>query len=135
MSLGVGLYVKNSREAVKLYQAAFGAELGYHVLNEDGGYFHSELMVDGDPLVSVCEAVDAIEPRGNPVELGVFFQTRDEVDRAFSLLRQGAHIIIEPKQLPWSPWAACLVDRFGVRWFLSLPNHRPPEDFKPGDEQ
>ena len=93
MSLGVGLYVKNSREAVKLYQAAFGAELGYHVLNEDGGYFHSELMVDGDPVVSVCE------------------------------------------QLPWSPWAACLVDRFGVRWFLSLPNHRPPEDFKPGDEQ
>ena len=31
--IGVGIYVKNSPEAVALYQAAFGLTLGYHVLN------------------------------------------------------------------------------------------------------
>ena len=51
--LGVGLYVKGSREAAALYQEAFGAELGYHVLNEDGTFFHSELNVKGEPLCSV----------------------------------------------------------------------------------
>ena len=51
--LGVGLYVKGSREAAKLYQEAFGAELGYHVLNEDGTFFHSELNVKGEPFCFV----------------------------------------------------------------------------------
>ena len=41
--VGVGIYVKNSPAAIALYQSAFDAELGYHVLNEDGTYFHSSL--------------------------------------------------------------------------------------------
>jgi len=35
MGFSVGLYVKNSVEAVELYKAVFGLELGYHVLNDD----------------------------------------------------------------------------------------------------
>ena len=74
--LGVGLYVKGSREAAALYRETFGAELGYHVLNEDGSFFHSELNVKGEPL---CSVVEAKEPAGgfNPVELGYTFDTRE----------------------------------------------------------
>ena len=80
--LGVGLYVKGSREAAALYQEAFGAELGYHVLNEDGTFFHSELNVKGEPF---CSVVEAKEPAAgyNPVELGYTFDTREALERAF----------------------------------------------------
>ena len=76
MSIGIGIYTKNSKEAVELYCNVFGLELGYHVLNEDGNYFHSELFKDGVPFLSVAEANDANLPSGmnlsydNPVEMG-----------------------------------------------------------------
>ena len=128
--LGVGLYVKGSREAAKLYQEAFGAELGYHVLNEDGTFFHSELNVKGEPF---CSVVEAKEPAAgyNPVELGYTFDTREALERAFALLTEGGKADLPLCELPWSPWAAEVTDRFGVRWFLTLAQHRPPEDFKP----
>lgn len=37
--IGIGIYVKNSPRAAKLYSTAFGLELGYHVLNEGGTFF------------------------------------------------------------------------------------------------
>lgn len=128
--LGVGLYVKGSREAAALYQEAFGAELGYHVLNEDGTFFHSELNVKGEPF---CSVVEAKEPAAgyNPVELGYTFDTREALERAFDLLTEGGKVDLPLSELPWSPWAAEVTDRFGVRWFLTLMQHRPPEDFKP----
>lgn len=133
--IGVGLYVKGSREAADLYQKAFCWTLGYHVLNEDGSYFHSELLDKGQGVLSVVEAPgDSPKPIGNPVELGRTFQTEEALRRAFALLKEGGHVKMEVRELPWSPCAACVTDRFGVNWFLSLPQHRPPEDFKPGDE-
>ena len=128
--LGVGLYVKGSREAAALYQEAFGAELGYHVLNEDGTFFHSELSVQDEPF---CSVVEAKEPATgvNPVELGYTFGNREALERAFALLKEDGKVDMPLCELPWSPWAAQVTDRFGVRWFLTLRQHRPPEDFKP----
>ncbi|RKJ39383.1 VOC family protein [Acutalibacter sp. 1XD8-33] len=136
MVFGIGLNVKSSKEAVDLYCRAFKLQLGYHVLNEDGSYFHSELSSqEGEPALSVVEASrETPAPVGNPVELGHFFESREDLEQALSLLREGGRVTMEPRELPWSPWAACVTDRFGVNWFLSLPNHRPPEDFQPGDE-
>ena len=54
-------------------------------------------------------------------------------ERAFALLKAGGKVKLEPGELPWSPLAATVTDRFGVNWFLSLPQHLPPEDFKPSD--
>ncbi len=133
--IGVGIYVNGSREAAALYQEAFGFQLGYHVLNQDGNFFHSELVKDGNPACSVVEAQEPIGMGGNPIELGYFFHTREELEQAFSLLKVGGKVTMKPQELPWSPWAACVTDRFGVRWFLSLPNHLPSEDFQPGNEQ
>lgn len=127
---GIGIYVKGSVEAAELYCEAFGLELGYHVLNKDGSYFHSELTKDGNGALSVVEA-EAPAPLGNPVELGYSFDSREGLEKAFTLLKEGGKVKMEPGELPWSPLAATVTDRFGVNWFLSLPQHRPPEDFNP----
>lgn len=124
--VGVGLYVKNSPQAVELYRKAFGLELGYHVKNEDGTYFHSELTQREQGVLSVVEGKPE---RVNPVELGLTFETKEALERAFAVLQEGGAVELEPCELPWSPWAAGVTDRFGVHWFLSVPQHRPPEDF------
>ncbi len=129
--IGIGIYVKNSPQAIALYQAAFGLELGYHVLNKDGTYFHSELSRSGEPFCSVVEARQDTYTQQQPVELGVTFDDRDALERAFSLLSDGGRVELSIRELPWSPCAATVFDRFGVRWFLSLPQHKPADDWTP----
>ena len=42
--IGVGIYVKNSSKVIEMYKTAFGLELGYRVLNNDGTYYHFEIV-------------------------------------------------------------------------------------------
>lgn len=129
--IGIGIYVKNSPVAVALYQQAFGLEMGYHVLNADGTYFHSELNRNGEPFCSVVEAGQDTYARIHPIELGVTFASRDELKQAFRVLSDGGMVDMEIGELPWSPCAAMVRDRFGVKWFLSLPQHQPEAGWTP----
>ena len=131
MTIGIGLAVKNSVEAVELYQEAFGLELGYHVKNADGSYFHSELYRDGAEVLSVVEAASDAPTGEQTVQLGITLENEAEVRRAFELLRQGGSVLTSVGPLPWSPCAASVLDRFGVWWYITMPQHRPPEDFDP----
>jgi len=130
--LGVGLYVKNSVKAVEIYKSAFNLELGYHVLNKDGSYFHSELYKDGKETFSVVESSEEPE-KNNPVQLCFTFEERDKLIHAFNVLSKNGRVDMEIQELPWSPCAAEVVDRFGIRWYLTLMQHRPADDFTPDD--
>ncbi|MDE7363085.1 MAG: VOC family protein [Oscillospiraceae bacterium] len=132
MGFTVGIYVKNSVEAVELYRSVFGLELGYHVLNDDGSYFHSELSKDG---VNVCSVVESDKDVSgvNPIELGYTFSDHAELEKAFNALKEGGTVKLDICELPWSPCAACVTDRFGVNWYLTVPGYRPPDDFTPAD--
>lgn len=134
MSLGIGIYVKNSKEAVALYCEAFGLKLGYNVLLEDGNFFHSELLKDDVPFLSVAEANDDNFPGGidisyvNPTELGYTVYTDEEFYRVFNLLSENGTALMEPCSLPWSPLCAVILDNYGARWYISMPQHRPEDD-------
>lgn len=130
MNIGIGLYVKNSAEAVPFYMDVFGLELGYHVQNEDGSFFHSELNREGRPALSVVEASDE-DLFGTCVSLGVDMPDEASVRLAFDKLRAGGRVLMEVGELPWSPCAAEVVDKFGVRWYITVQQHRPPEGWKP----
>ena len=129
MRLGIGLYVKNSVQAVQKYIKAFSLRLGYHVLNDDGTYFHSELYDGEGELFCVSESGE--QANGCPVELGFTFETKEQLENAFMVLRENGRVKLEPGELPWSPLAAIVMDEFGINWYLSLPQHRPPKDFRP----
>ena len=130
MQLGIGVYVKNSAEAVPFYMQVFGLELGYHVKNADGSYFHSELSRHGEPFLSVVESRDHL-PHNNIVNLGVTLPDKSAVLHAFALLKDGGRVIMEPGPLPWSPFACEVVDRYGLWWFLSMPMQSVSDDFSP----
>jgi PhnB protein len=128
MGFSIGVYVKNSVEAVELYQQVFGLELGYHVKNPDGSFYHSELLRNGECFLSVVEA--AKDNAGDRlVQLGYEFNSSEEVKRAYDLLKEDGIIDIPIGELPWSPCAASIVDRFGISWYLSSASHKPAEDY------
>lgn len=130
MKIGTGLYVKNSVEAVELYKEVFGLELGYHVKNPDGTYFHSELYKDGQEFLSVVESAKEPE-KDSAVQLCVSFDNEAEVEKAYVLLCEGGKIKTPLGPLPWSPCAADVIDRFGVWWYITAPQHYPSDDYDP----
>ena len=131
MSIGIGIYAKNSKEAVDFYCNVFGLELGYHVLNKDGNYFHSELLKDGAPFLAVAESNDANLPNGmnmsydNPFEMGYTVMSDDEFYRIYSILKEEGKVIIDVCSFPWSPLATVVMDKYGARWYITLPQYRP----------
>ncbi len=130
MQIGYCLHVKNSADAVEFYKEVFGLELGYHVKNADGSYYHSELYKNGQ------EVMDVVEAQGDggaehTVQLGVTLADEAAASKAFALLREGGTIKTPIGPLPWSPCAAEVIDKFGVWWFVTAPMHQPPEDFDP----
>ena len=76
-----------------MYQAAFGVELGYHVWNEDRTYFHAGLYQQGEADLAVAESGEALSAAiENPVQLVFIIQDRDELSRAFGVLREGGRV-------------------------------------------
>ena len=130
MMVGVGLYVKNSAEAVQLYQEVFGLELGYNVKNPDGSFYHSELCRDGHEVLSVVERRES-SAQESRVQLGIEMEDEAAVRRAFDLLKEGGTVDMPVRELPWSPCAASVIDRFGVWWYLAARSHRPDDSFDP----
>lgn len=130
MNIGMGIYVRNSAEAVDFYLKAFGFELGYHVKNDDGSYYHSELCRDGKPMLSVVEGKGS--DAESIIQLGIEFDSPEEVKRVYEMFcDDGAKVDMAICELPWSPCAASVIDRFGVWWYFSSASHYPSDDFDP----
>jgi len=103
------VYVKNSAEAIALYQKAFNAEVVC-----DGGPEHTELDVYGQ-IVAVSERK---AKQGNNMQFCLQFalDEKDKVTRAYEVLKQGAKKAHPPDSCDWSPCVAGVVDKFGVNW-------------------
>lgn len=132
MGFDVGVHVRGSAEAVELYRRAFGLELGYHVLNPDGSYFHAELCEGGQNVLTVAESSEG-EVTGNAVCIGRVFESEDEVRRVYGLLKEGGQIKTPLGALPWCDCAADVIDRYGIWWYLCVAQHRPAEGFSAAD--
>lgn len=128
MGFDVSLHVRGSADAVGFYQGVFGLELGYHVLNADGSYFHAELCERGKLILTVAESCEE-ECNGNAVCIGRVFENEDDVRRAYELLKQGGRIKTPLGRLPWCDCAADVVDRYGIWWYICVAQHRPEEGF------
>jgi uncharacterized glyoxalase superfamily protein PhnB len=51
----------------------------------------------------------------------------EAVRKAYAVLSESAAVCTPLRVLPWSDCCADLVDRFGVYWYLTVPQHRPAE--------
>jgi uncharacterized glyoxalase superfamily protein PhnB len=131
VEIGIQIYAKGSVEAVEFYQRAFGAELGYNAKNPDGTFLHAELVRDGQSFLAVGETGDnfiaEVFPKYPAMNFGVVLDNEEAVRRAYAVLSENAAVCTPLRVLPWSDCCADLVDRFGVYWYLTVPQHRPAE--------
>jgi PhnB protein len=112
------IYVKESVEAVKFYQNAFDAKLGYNEKNPEGGYFHAELDLFGQ-ILAVSEDNEKII--GNNMQFCLHFlkDEKDIVAKAYDVLKNGARKIDHPLgPCIFSEYMASLIDKFGVYWCI-----------------
>ncbi len=114
------IYVKGSPEAVELYQKAFNTTLGYHVKQEDGTFYHSELNVYGQ-IISVAERTDNDDSiTGNTMQFCLQFSKEEEdlLKKAYDILSDNAKILFPLGPCDYTDHMADLIDKFGVRWCL-----------------
>jgi len=112
------MYVKNSVEAVELYQKAFRATIGNVYRNPDGSYMHAELNAYGQ-ILAVSEATDDIII-GNNMQFCLHFEENevDQVKLAYEVLKNGADIVCPIGECPFSKCMFGLIDRFGINWCI-----------------
>ena len=112
------IYVKGSVEAVKFYQNAFDAELGFNGKNPNGEYMHAELNLFGQ-ILAISEKDENII--GNNMQFCLHFNKNEEeiVTKAYNVLKNEAIKIDSPLgPCVFSPHMASLIDKFGVNWCI-----------------
>jgi len=139
MKFGATIYVdgcEQSEKAVEMYKEAFGLTLGYHEAYNDNswkaehgvkeaenpetlvGYFHADLVRDGETVFSVSAEGDGGISRGVQfIELSMHMGSEEAVKKAVSVLSEGT---ITPHDHGFNPCAAGVTDPFNVNWFICV---------------
>jgi len=117
------IYVKDSSQAVRFYNKAFGAEILCNHKNDDGTVAHAELDVSGQVL-AICEARETETVTGNIMQFCLHFGegTESHVKEIYDALKEDCIEITAPitgpGECPWSPCLFGLIDKFGVNWCI-----------------
>lgn len=117
-------------EAFTLYKSVFGVEPTQFIRMKDDPYTDAttagrdkdkvayvELRLGGI-LVTGDDTLDSANVRivsGNNVGITIEPDNKEEADRVFKGLSQGATIVSVMQDYPWG-YCGALVDRFGVKW-------------------
>ena len=118
------------REAIHLYAQAFNGEitclLTYRDAN-DPAYmpllteeqkdwiYHAELILDGQRIIMSDHADIAFQTCYSNF-LTLVYDTKEEVQAAYSFLKEGSTTIYPMEATPYSACRVVFVDKFGIRW-------------------
>lgn len=120
----------NCREAIQLYEKAFGGKISclitygqaddpaYTPLLQEGQkeyIYHSELVLGGRRII-MSDHVDLAFQTCYSNFLTVMFDTKEQVQQAYAVLKEGSQTIYEMEATPYSSCRVVFVDRFGIRW-------------------
>jgi PhnB protein len=134
-------FAGNAQEAFDFYKSVFGGEFSSLVrfkdfpmegvaISEDDEdkIMHIALPIgDGNVLMAsdVHESLGQQLVQGNNVYVSVHPTSREEADRIFNALSDGAEIEMPIADQVWGDYYGSLKDRFGVQWMV---NHSPPRE-------
>jgi len=121
----------NCKEAMQFYQSLYGGLLEIMPISESPAkdYFPQELhdevlhacLQNGDFTImasDMCGQGDLNQ--GNSVQLNLNCENLEEIKELYQKLSEGGQILSELKEEFWGAMFAMLIDKFGVRWMLSL---------------
>ena len=120
----------NCRKAIQLYEKAFQGKITclmtYRQANdpaylpllteEQKDYiYHAELML-GDQRIIMSDHADIAFTTCYSNFLTIMYDTKEEVQRAYAVLKEGSTTIYPMEATPYSSCRVVFVDRFGIRW-------------------
>jgi PhnB protein len=131
----------NTEEAFDFYRSIFGGEFssvvrfkdlpteGVSIPEEDQGrIMHIGLPVGKDDILMASDTLRSLGHefvQGNNAYVSVHPESKEEADRIFSALSDGAEIEMPIADQVWGDYYGALKDKFGVMWMV---NYSSPRD-------
>ena len=118
------------REAIELYKEAFGAKVDCLLLykdakTEDYGrpltdeqksfVYHAELSI-GKQRIMMADDMDMTFAPSASLFLTMTMDTKEDVIRAFNVMKEGGTIIYPPHSTTYSSCTVSFIDKYGFRW-------------------
>jgi PhnB protein len=128
-------FAGNAEEAFTFYKSVFGGEFSSVVRFKDmpmegieipagdaDKIMHIALPLGGDSLLMASDALESLGQQvvqGNNVYISLHPDSREEADRIFTALSQGADIEMPIADQIWGDYYGSLKDKFGVMWMVN----------------
>lgn len=118
------------REAIELYQKAFDAKINCLLLYKDAKIedynrpltneqknfvYHAEIII-GKQRIMMADNLDMPFAPSTSLFLTISMDTKEEVIRAFNVMKDGCKIIYPPHSTTYSSCTVNFIDKFGFRW-------------------
>ena len=118
------------REAIHLYARAFQGHIACLISYRDANdpaympllteeqkdwVYHAELILDGHRIIMSDHADIAFQTCYSNF-LTIMYDTKEEVQAAYAVLKEGSTTIYPMEATPYSSCRVVFVDRFGIRW-------------------
>jgi len=131
----------NAEEAMGFYRSIFGGEFSSVVKFKDmpmegveipaadqDKMMHISLPLDEDEVLMASDALESLGQKlvvGNNVYVSLHPDSREEADRLFAGLSEGADIEMPMGDQIWGDYFGSLRDKFGIGWMI---NHGVPQE-------
>lgn len=128
-------FAGNAEEAFQFYRSVFGGDFssvvrfkdlpieGVTIPKEDEDkIMHIGLPIGANSILMASDTLEALGQRlvqGNNAYVSVHPDSREEADRLFTALSEGAEIEMPIADQVWGDYFGSLTDRFGVRWMVN----------------
>ncbi len=128
-------FAGNAQEAFNFYKSVFGGEFssvvrfkdfpieGVAISKEDEDkIMHIALPIGEDNVLMASDVLESLGQQlvqGNSVYVSVHPNGREEADRIFNALSEGAEIEMPIGDQVWGDYYGSLKDKFGVQWMVN----------------
>lgn len=133
-------FAGNAEEAFDFYRSVFGGEFksvlrfkdmpmeGVTIPEQDQDKIMHIALPVGDDILMASDTLESLGQelvQGNNVYVCVNPSSREEADRIFNALAEGADIEMPIADQPWGDYFGSLKDKFGVMWMV---DHGEPQE-------
>ena len=120
------------REAIELYKKAFGAEIICLLYYKDARIedynkpltdeqknlvYHAELIICNQRIM-MADNIDIPFAPGTALFLTMTMDTKEDVMKAFNVMKEGCTIIVPPHSTTYSSCTVNFIDKYGFRWVI-----------------
>jgi PhnB protein len=129
----------NTEEAFNFYKSVFKTEYSSPIMRmnaipqqpgmpalsekEANSVMHVSLPILGGAIIMGTDMLESMGHKlviGNNTTISLETDTKEESDKIYNALSQGATQCVVPHDEFWGYWGVCL-DRFGIRWMFNVP--------------